>query len=76
MSTSSNKSVSTPLLIALAVVVVAGAVYYFFFSSAAAADSGENVPGVLKPPPDYKPMTQEELNKIPGPKPTGGGSGG
>jgi hypothetical protein len=63
-----------PLLIVLVLAVVVGLAYYALVLRGQTNAEGE-IPGVLKPPADYKPMTPEELSKMGGPSPTGGGGG-
>ena len=75
MSTSSNTSVSKPLLIILLLVVLLG-VGYFVYSKTQSGEANENnIPGVLKPPADYKPLTPEDVKRIGGPSPSSGGGG-
>lgn len=73
MSTSSNTSVSKPLLITFIVVVLLGIAYFVYSKTQNPAADENNVPGVLKPPADYKPLTPEQIKEIGGPTPSAGG---
>lgn len=60
-----------PLLIVLAVVVVLGGGYLVWSNMGASAQEN-NIPGVGHNP-DLPPITQEQIDNLQGPKPTGAG---
>ena len=75
MSTRPNTSVSKPLLIILLVVVLLGIAYFVYSKTQAGGADENNIPGVLEPPADYKPLTPEDVKRIGGPTPSSGGGG-
>ncbi len=72
MSTSSNKSVSKPLVMILVVVALLAVAYFIYSKTQNASATEDNIPGIVKQPANMKPMTPEEKARIPGPHPGGG----
>ena len=71
--TSSNTSVSKPLIVTLVVVALLAVAYFIYSKSQNASANEDNIPGIVKQPPGMKPLTPEEKARMPGPHPAGGG---